>query len=148
MNQQMLMDEQRRREERSNGGGGGGIEILGMLIGIGLVIALVVWLVRILAVSLLAAAPIAGLLWLYTRLMRGAEGFSFLTALKTTFIGMFAYLAFTATLFIAVGAIHVAAQTGAVAAPVELAIRAEGSESCCEFGRSSASKTARVRLRR
>ena len=50
--------------------------------------------------------------------MRGSAELGFLTALKTTFIGIFAYLALTATIAIAVGAIHVAAKTGAAAALV------------------------------
>jgi hypothetical protein len=112
----MMYDEYGR--PRQDTSGGGGFELFGAVIGIGLLIVLLIFVLRVLAVSLLAALPISALLWVYTRLLAGPDEARYLTVLKTTFIGLFAYLAFTATTLIAVGAIHAAANTGAFAALV------------------------------
>lgn len=107
------------RRRRDDGGAFEPIgALIGILIGIGLLILLLVFLLRVLAISLLAVLPVSALLWVYTRLLAGPDEAPYLTVLKTTFIGLFAYLAFTAMTLIAAGEIQVAAKTGAFASLV------------------------------
>src|SRR5262245_27273160 len=110
--QQNQMDEQRRREARGGGGGGGELaELLGIVLGVGVLILILLWLIRVIAVSLIAVLPIAVVLWFCTRVLGRREDFAFGSAFKPAFIGMFVYLAFTTTTALVLSAAQMGAKT-------------------------------------